>query len=82
MSVSISYSAISSPLVLTLSWRFVFGAVKLDWLLILALQTTFSVHYFFYVVLDLVTNSLAYTGAMMIITIENIRMSFAFFFSV
>jgi hypothetical protein len=27
-----------------------FGAVKRDWLLILALQTTFNVHYFFYVV--------------------------------
>jgi hypothetical protein len=33
-------------LVLTLNWRFVFGAVKRDWLLILALQTTFNVHYF------------------------------------
>jgi hypothetical protein len=44
-----------------------FGAVKRDWLLILALQTTFNVHNFFYVVLELVTNSLPYTAAMMII---------------
>jgi hypothetical protein len=35
-------------------------AVKRDWLFILALQTTFNVHYFFYVVLELVTNSLPY----------------------
>jgi hypothetical protein len=34
-------------------------------LLILALQSTFNVHYFFYVVLELVTNSLPYTAAMM-----------------
>jgi hypothetical protein len=27
---------------------FFFGAVKSDWLLILALQTTFNVYYFFY----------------------------------
>jgi hypothetical protein len=47
MSVSISPSAISSASVLTLSWRFVFGAVKRDWLLIPALQTTFNEHYFF-----------------------------------
>jgi hypothetical protein len=39
MSVSISHSAITSASVLTLSWRFVFGAVKRDWLLILVLQT-------------------------------------------
>jgi hypothetical protein len=44
-----------------------FGSVKRDWLLILALQTTFNVHNFFYVVLELVTNSLPYTAAMMII---------------
>jgi hypothetical protein len=41
---------------------FIFGAVKHDWLLILALQTTFNVHYFFYVVLELVTNSLPFTS--------------------
>jgi hypothetical protein len=40
-----------------------FGAVKRDWLLILALQTTFNVHYCFYVVLELVTKSLPYTAA-------------------
>jgi hypothetical protein len=82
MSVSISHSAISSASVLTLSWRFVFGAVKRDWLLIHALQTTINVHYFFYVVLELVTNSLAYTAAMKIIIIKNTRMSFTFLFSV
>jgi hypothetical protein len=48
---------------------FFFGAVKRDWLLKLALQTTFNVHYFFYVVLELVTNSLPYTAAMMIIIV-------------
>jgi hypothetical protein len=53
MSVSISHSAISSASVLTLSLRFVFGAVKRDWLLILAVQTTFNVHSFFYVDFEL-----------------------------
>jgi hypothetical protein len=62
--------------VLTFIWHFVFGAVKCDWLYILALQTTFNVHYFFYVVSELDTNSLAYTAAMMIITIKNTRKSF------
>jgi hypothetical protein len=56
--------------------------VKRDWLLILALQTTFNMHDFFYVVLELVTNSLSYTAAMMIIIIKNTRMSFAFLLSV
>jgi hypothetical protein len=55
-----------------------FGAVKRDWLLILALQTTISVHYIFYVVLELVTNSLPYTAAMMIIIVKNKIKSFAF----
>jgi hypothetical protein len=40
MRASISHSAISSVSVLTLSWRFDFGAMKRDWLLILALKTT------------------------------------------
>jgi hypothetical protein len=61
---------------------FCFGVVKRDWLLILALQTTFNVHYFFYVVLELVTNSLPYTAAMMIIIIKNTIKSLTFFFSV
>jgi hypothetical protein len=82
MSVSISHSAINCATALTLSWCFVFGAVKRDWLLILALQTTFNVHYFCYVALELVTNSLPYTAAMMIIIVKITRMSFAFFFSV
>jgi hypothetical protein len=76
MSVSISQSAVCSAPVLTFIWHFVFGAVKCDWLLILALQTTFNVHYFFYVVLELDTNSLPYTAAMMIITIKNTRKRF------
>jgi hypothetical protein len=42
--------------ILTLNWRFVFGAVQHDWLLILAFQMTFNVHYFFFVVLVLVIN--------------------------
>jgi hypothetical protein len=67
MSVSISHSAICQ---------------KRDWLLILALQTTFNVHYFFYVVLKIVTNSLPYTAAMMIIIVKNTIKSFDFFFSV
>jgi hypothetical protein len=50
---------------------FFFGAVKRDWLLILALQTTFNAHYFVYVVLELVTNSLPYTAAMIIIIVKN-----------
>jgi hypothetical protein len=59
MSVSILHLAIiSSASVLTLSCRFVFGAVKRDWLLILVFQINFYVHYFFYVVLELITNSL------------------------
>jgi hypothetical protein len=58
------------------------GAVKRDWLLIFALQTTFNVHYFFYVVLELVTISLPYTAAMMIIIVKNTIKSFAFFFIV
>jgi hypothetical protein len=61
---------------------FFFGAVKRDWLLILALQTTFNMHYFFYVVLELVTNWLPYTAAMMIILIKNTIKSFTFLFSV
>jgi multisubunit Na+/H+ antiporter MnhF subunit len=82
MGVSILHSAISYASVLTLSWRFVFGAEKRDRLLILDLQTTFNVHYFFYVFLELVTNSLPYTAAMMIINIKNTIMSFPFSFSV
>jgi hypothetical protein len=62
---------------------FFFGAVKRDWLLILALQTTFNVHYFFYVVLvELVTNLLPYIAAMMIIIVKNTIKSFNFFLSV
>jgi hypothetical protein len=57
---------------------FFFDAVKRDWLLILALQTTFNVHYFFYVVLEIVTNSIPYTAAMMIIIIKNTIKSFTF----
>jgi hypothetical protein len=56
--------------------------VSRDWLLILALQTTFNVHYFFFVVLVLVIKSLPYTAAMMIIIVKNTIKSFAFFFSV
>jgi hypothetical protein len=82
LDVSISHSAISSASVLTLSWRFVFGAVKRDWLLIHAIQTTINVHYFFFVVLGLVINSLPYPAAMMIIIFKNTRMSFTFYFSV
>jgi hypothetical protein len=82
ISVLILHSAISSAPVLTLSWRFVFGTVKRDWFLILALETTFNVHYFFYVVLELVTNSLPYTVAMMIIFIKSTIKSLTFFFSV
>jgi hypothetical protein len=41
--------------------------VKRDWLLILALQTTFNVHYFFFV---------SYTAAMMIIIVKNTRKLF------
>jgi hypothetical protein len=79
MSVSISHLAISSASVLTLNWRFVFGAVERDWLLILALQTTFNVYYFLYVVLELDTNSLPYTAAMMSIIVKNTIKSFIFF---
>jgi hypothetical protein len=57
-SVSISHSDINSASVLTISLRFVFGAVKRDWLLILALQTTFNVYYFFYVVLGAISYKL------------------------
>jgi hypothetical protein len=53
-----------------IQFAFFFGAVKRDWLLILALQTTFNVHYFSYIVLELVTNSLPYTAAMMIIIVK------------
>jgi hypothetical protein len=60
---------------------FFFGAVKRDWLLIHALQTTFNVHYFFYVVLELVTKSLPYTAAMMIIIVKNTIKSITFFLS-
>jgi hypothetical protein len=47
--------------VLPLNWRFVFGALKRDWLLILALQTTFNLHYFSFVVLVLGLNSYSCT---------------------
>jgi hypothetical protein len=67
--------------VLTFNWHFVFGAVKCHWLLILALQTTFNVHYFSFVVLVLVINSQPYTARIMIIIVKNTRMSFAFFFN-
>jgi hypothetical protein len=65
--------------VLTLHWRFVFGALKRDWLLILALQTTFNVHYFFFEVLVLALSSLPYTAAMMLIMVKNKRISFDLF---
>jgi hypothetical protein len=61
---------------------FFFGAVKRYFLLILALQTIFNVHYFFYVVLELVTNSFPLTASMMIIIVKNTIKSFTFFFSV
>jgi hypothetical protein len=64
MSISISHSAICLTPVLTFNWHFVFGAVKCDWLLILAPQTTFNLHYFFFVALVLAINSLPYTAAM------------------
>jgi hypothetical protein len=73
---------LSMTSVLTLNWRFVFGAVKRDWLVILALRTTFNVHNFFYVVLVLVINSVPYTAAMMIIIVKNTIKSLTFFFSV
>jgi hypothetical protein len=82
MSVSISHSAICLTPVLTFNWHFVFGAVKCDWLLILTFQTTFNVHYFFFVVLVLAINSLPYTAAMMVIIVKNTIKSFTFFFSV
>jgi hypothetical protein len=53
--------------------------MKCDWLVILALQTTFNVHYFLYVVLELVTKSLPYTAAMMIIIIKKTRKRFTSF---
>jgi hypothetical protein len=50
MSVSISQSAVcsdpGSESASDIQLAFFFGAVKRDWLLILALQTTFNVHYF------------------------------------
>jgi hypothetical protein len=52
MSVSISHSAISSSAPLTFNYHFFFGAVKRDWLLILALQTRLQTT--FNVVLELV----------------------------
>jgi hypothetical protein len=58
---------------------FFIGAVKRDWLLILALQTTFNVQYFFYVVLGLVIYPLPYIAAMIIIIIKNTRKSFTSF---
>jgi hypothetical protein len=82
MSVSISHSAIISDHGSDIQLAFFFGAMKRDWLLILALQTTFNVHYFFYVVLELVTNSLPYTVVLMIIIVKNTIKSFSFFFSV
>jgi hypothetical protein len=51
-------------------------------LLILALQTTFNVHYFFFVVLVLAINSLPYTAAMMLFIVKNKRIIFVFFFCV
>jgi hypothetical protein len=80
MSESISQAAQTS--VLTLNWRVVFSAVERDWLLILALQTTFNVHYFFFVVLVLAINSLPYTAAMMLFIVKNKRIIFVFFFCV
>jgi hypothetical protein len=78
MSVSISQSAVCLTPVLTFNWHFVFDAVKCDWLLVLALQTTFNVHYFFFVVLILVINLLPYTAEMMIIIVKNTIKSFTF----
>jgi hypothetical protein len=80
MSESISQAAQTS--VLTLNWRVVFSAVERDWLLILALQTTFNMHYFFFVVLVLAINSLPYTAAMMLFIVKNKRIIFVFFFCV
>jgi hypothetical protein len=84
ISIDITLGYISDPgsEVLTFNWHLFFGAVKRDWLFILALQSTFNVHYFFYVVLELGTNSLPYTAAMMIIIVKNTIKSFLFFFSV
>jgi hypothetical protein len=78
MSVSISCGYMPDP-GSDIQLAFFFGAVKRDWLLILALQTTFNVHNFFYVVLELVPNLLPYTAAMMIIIVKNTIKSFAFF---
>jgi hypothetical protein len=76
LSVSLSHAAICSDLVAD-----IILAVKRGWLLILALQTTFNVQYFFFVVLVLVINSLPNTAAMLIIIVNKTRMSFIFFFS-
>jgi hypothetical protein len=65
---TISHAAICSDL------GFDIGAVKRDWLLILALQTTFNV--FSFVVLVRVTKLLPDTAAMMIIIVKNTRKSF------
>jgi hypothetical protein len=65
-----------------IKFAFFFGTVKRDWLLIFALQTTFNVHYFFYVFWELVTNSLPNTAAMMIIIVKNTIKSFTYFFNV
>jgi hypothetical protein len=71
---------ISCPVcVLTFGWHFVFVAVKGDWLLVLALQTTFNVHYFDFVVLVLVISSLPFLAAIMFFINENTRMSFTSF---
>jgi hypothetical protein len=66
MSLSISHTAICADLGSDIKF------------LILALQTTFNVQYFFFVVLVLVINSLPYKTAMMIIIIKNTRKSFTF----
>jgi hypothetical protein len=79
--IDITFGYISDP-GFDIQLAYFFGAVKRYWLLILALQTTFNVHYFVYVVLELVTNSLPYTAAMMIIIVKNTIKSFTFLFSV
>jgi hypothetical protein len=79
-----SYIIHSRLCVLTFSWRFVvaviFGAANGDWLNIFALQVTFNVHCFFFIVLGLVMYSLLYPAEIMLIIFKNTRI--AFFYSV
>jgi hypothetical protein len=83
MSVLISQSAVCSDPCSDIQLAFCFWRGEM-WLvlLLLALQTTFNGHYFFYVVLELVTNSFPYTAAMMIIIVKDTIKSFTFFFCV